>query len=376
VSDKIRLLHCIETISSGGVDKLRLTLAEGLDKEAYDLKIICTKAHGVLAEGLIMEGVEIYEVGAFKHPFHWSKHGRVLQIIGAYQPHIIHGAVFEGNTMACIGGIRGRVPVVILEETSDPKNRSKKANWLLNLFTRFSDRIIAISPSVATYLERTAHVKTQKIQLINNGVETPRAVTEDEVIALKRKYNIQPTDLVIGSVGRLRNFHKLFTDIIEAVALLEDFSSIKILIVGEGQDRALIVEKAKRLGLEEHLIMAGLQTDTAPYYQLMDIFCIASHMEGFGLVAAEAMFHQLPVVATSVGGLKDIVIDGETGFLVPSHRPDKIAEKLKVLIDDPELRRSIGAKGLARAQQEYSAEVYVEKVHQLYQELLMEKGIK
>ena len=375
MSDKIRLLHCIETISSGGVDKLRMTLATGLDKEKYELKIICTQAHGALAEGLVKEGVQIYKVGAFKHPFEFDKHRKVLQVIKDYQPHIIHGAVFEGNTMACIGGIRGRVPVIILEETSDPQNRSEKANWLLNIYTRFADRIIAISPSVVSYLEHIAKVKKQKIQLINNGVETPRVVTEEEVVSLKRKYNIGASDLVIGSVGRLRNFHKLFTDIIEAVALLKDFSKIKILIVGEGQDRALIEETAKHLGLERNLIMAGLQADTAPFYQVMDIYCIASHMEGFGLVAAEAMFHELPVVATAVGGLKDIVIGGETGFLVPSHRPDRLAEKLQILIDDPELSRSMGAKGLARAQAEYSAEAYVGKVHQLYQELLKEKGI-
>lgn len=370
-----RILQFAETIFSGGVERRRLALAKGLDKQKYQLKIVCTHARGALAEGFTKEGVEIYEVGAFKHPFHWSKHKVVLQIIKEYKPHIIHGAVFEGNTMACIGGAIGRVPVVILEETSDPQNRSWKASWLLNIYSRFAHRIVAISPSVASYLAETAKIKRSKIQLINNGVETPRPVAEEEVIALKRKYIIQPNDLVIGSVGRLRNFHKLFTDIIEAVALVEDVSKIKILIVGEGQDRALIVETAKRLGLEEHLIMVGLQADTAPFYRLMDVYCIASHMEGFGLVAAEAMFHQLPVVATAVGGLKDIVIDGETGFLVPSHRPDKIAEKLQVLIGDPELRRSMGAKGLARAQQEYSAEVYVGKVHRLYQELLEEKGI-
>lgn len=372
---KIRILYCMETIGGGGVEQRRLSLVRHLAREYFDIKIICTKVVGGMKTSFSRRGVELIEVGEFKHPFEIDKHQKVLRVIRDYKPHIIHGAVFEGNTMACIGGLRGRVPVVILEETSDPQNRSTKANWLLNIYTRFADRIIAISPSVASYLVGTAKIKKQKIQLINNGVETPRRVTEEEVITLKRKYNIQPTDLVIGSVGRLRNFHKLFTDIIEATVLLEDVSNIKILIVGEGQDGALIVETAKRLGLEERLIMVGLQADTAPFYQLMDIYCIASHMEGFGLVAAEAMFHQLPVVATAVGGLKDIVIDRETGFLVPSHRPDKIAEKLQVLIDDPEMRRSMGAKGLARAQQEYSAEVYVGKVHQLYQELLMEKGI-
>src|SRR5690606_20622550 len=112
---------------------------------------------------------------------------------------------------------------------------------------------------------------------------------------------------------------------------LKNYSSIKIIIIGEGGDKQLIIDTAKDLGIEEHLIMAGAQHDTAPFYEVLDIFCIASHMEGFGLVAAEAMFHQLPVIATAVGGLKDIVIDGETGFLVPSHSPHKIAEKLQVL---------------------------------------------
>src|SRR5690606_32732950 len=191
----------------GAVEQTRLSFIRHLPFHRFEIKVICTKSLGGMKGTFADHNVEMIEVGEFKHPFEFDKHRKVLQVIKDYRPHIIHGAVFEGNTMACIGGIRGRVPVIILEETSDPQNRSRKANWLLNIYTRFADKIIAISPSVASYLEHTTRVKKQKIQLINNGVETPRVVTEEEVVALKRKYKIGATDLVIGSVGRLRNFH-------------------------------------------------------------------------------------------------------------------------------------------------------------------------
>lgn len=372
--DKIRLLHCIETISSGGVDKIRLTLAEGLDKEKYELRIICTQARGALADALIKEGVEIYEVGVFKHPFHWSKYKKVLQIIKKYKPHIIHGAVFEGMSMAAIAGFVGRVPIIVLEETSCPTNRSKKAVWLQRVYSKVADRVIGIAPSVVSFLLENVEISERKVVLINNGVPAPEIVLDERRTELRQKLGMGRNDLIIGSVGRLQNVVKRFTDILQAIRLLNN-PSVKFLLVGSGQDKQLIREFSIQAGMNSQFIEVGYQEDTSAYYSLMDVFCIASDNEGFGLVAAEAMFHQLPVVATAVGGLKDIVVVGETGFLVPSHRPDKLAEKLKILIDDPDLRRSMGAKGLARAQAEYSAEAYVGKVHQLYQELLIEKGI-
>lgn len=372
---KIRLLHCIETISSGGVDQIRLTLAKWLDKNKYELKIICTEAHGFLGEAIKGEGVEIIEVGVFKYPFHWSKHQKVLQVIRNYRPHIIHGAVFEGMTMAAVSGFIGKVPVIVLEETSCPRNRTKKAIFLQRFYSKMADRVIGIAPSVVSFLVEKVGLPKDKVVLINNGVSPPEKAKDQKLIELNEKLGLNTHDLVVGSIGRLYNDVKRFTDILEAIRLLNN-PSVKFLLVGSGKDQQLIKEFAVQAGLNDQFIEVGYKEDTSAYYRLMNVFCIASDNEGFGLVAAEAMFHQLPVVATAVGGLKDIVVDGETGFLVPSHRPDKIAEKLQILMDEPEMRRSMGAKGLARAQQEYSAQAYVEKIHQLYQELLLEKGIK
>src|SRR5690606_1200427 len=128
-------------------------------------------------------------------------------------------------------------------------------------------------------------------------------------------------------------------------------------------------------GLAEHLILPEVLMDIVAYYGLMVIFCISSDNEGFGLAAVVATCHQLPVVAFSVCGLEVLVIDGETGVLVPSHAALKGAERLQLLINDSTLRKTMGEAGRIRAEKEYSAAVYAEKVHRLYQELIKEKYI-
>src|SRR5690606_32661652 len=135
--------------------------------------------------------------------------------------HIIHGAVYEGVTMAAINGFIKKVPVVILEETSDPQNRSSKADFLLRIFSWAADRFVAIAPNVADYLRDRAKVSPKKVITINNGVEIPRAVSDEEIQDLKAEYAIREGDFVVGAVGRLFNDHKKITDILEAVKQLD-----------------------------------------------------------------------------------------------------------------------------------------------------------
>ena len=130
----IRVLHIQETMGSGGVERLRLSLSKLLDKDKYELKIICTHTGGSIKEEIEKEGTEVIAIGQFKGIFDYKKHREVQKIINTFQPHIIHGAVFEGVTMAAINGYIKKVPVILLEETSDPKNRSWKGNLLMKFF--------------------------------------------------------------------------------------------------------------------------------------------------------------------------------------------------------------------------------------------------
>jgi glycosyltransferase involved in cell wall biosynthesis len=169
-------------------------------------------------------------------------------------------------------------------------------------------------------------------------------------------------------VGRIRDFHKRFSDLIKAVAILKEkgLINIKLVIVGDGADRPILEELSKTLGVAGNVIFTGFKPDTAIYYCIMNVFAIASHMEAFGLVAAEAMYFKLPVVATMVGGLKDIVEEGTTGILVNKVSPAELAAAFEQLYHNRQLITMYGLAGHARAVEEYSAEKYVNNVTALY----------
>lgn len=371
---KIRVLYCIETLKSGGVEQRRYTLAQLLNKDKYELKIICTQSIGPLADKIRGEGVEVIEIGLLTKIWNWERYKSVIKVIKEFKPHIIHGAVFEGVLLATIAGTIGKVPIKIVEETSDPQNRSHRASVLLSYLSKLNDRFIGVAPNVYNYLINTVKVKKSKAVLINNGVYPPQEIDKDEILSLKRELFIEDEDLIIGSVGRLRNFHKRFTDLIEALFILKDkHKNLKLLIVGGGPDEEMLKTFITDKGLNDRVILVGFQPDPHPYFELMDVFAIVSHMEAFGLVAVEAMFHRLPVVASKVGGLQDIVVGGETGILVEAHNPEQIANAINNLLLNKELRASMASKGYERAHEEYSAQRYVDNVESLYEELLQEK---
>lgn len=371
----IRVLHIMSTVTGGGVERRRLSLAKVFNGTDIQMKLVGTFKSGSIAEQIEENGVEVIEIGDFNGPFHWQKHMKIQKIIDDFKPHIIHGAVFEGVTMAAINGFFKRVPIVLLEETSDPQNRSAKADFLLRIFSFAADKFIAIAPNVADYLSNRAKVSSEKVITINNGVEIPRKVSELEIENLKKQYTIKEDDFVIGTVGRLFNDHKRITDIIEAIHLLKEFPSIKLLIVGSGKDEELIKQRSIDLGVQGRVVFTGYQFDTAPFYRLMDVFCIASQREGFGLVAAEAMLHNLPVIATRVGGLQNVVVDGETGILISPHQPREIADSIKKLYESEELLKKFAYNGYQRAIGNYTEERYVNDVIALYNELLKKKNI-
>lgn len=368
---KIRVLHCIETVASGGVEQLRLSIFKFLDKNKFEHRLVCTSIGGELPDQIREAGVIIHQVGPFLHPFQFRKHYKVRQIIREFKPQIIHGAVFEGNTMAFFGSIFTCVPVTILEETSDPQNRSWKANAFLYFISSQAQKVIAISESVRTYLTEQAGIKGSKTITIPNGVHVDRIITNSEEIKLKYFHS---NELIIGFVGRIRDDHKRVSDLVQAVKQL-NHPNIKLLIVGNGPDRLFIEDLVKSEGLEFQTLFVGYQGNTSAFYSIMDILCVPSAREGFGLVAVEGMLHKLPVVATSVGGLKEIVIDGTTGFLVPPKSPEYLAEKLQKLIHDPAIRKQFGEAGYQRAMTHYTAERYCRDIEKLYLDLLAEKGI-
>jgi len=370
MSKKIKILHIQETIGSGGVERRRLSLAKHLDKEKFDQKFICTFAKGNIPDEIRAEGFEVIPIGQLKSPFDWKQHKKVQKIIEEYKPDIIHGAVFEGVTMAAINGWWKKVPGVIIEETSDPQNRSWKGHFLMKIFSRLSTKVIGVSEAVTEeYLKGKLNLSSSKAITINNGVAIPRIVSEEEIKREKSKWGIHDNDFVIGSIGRMKNdHHKRYSDMIKSFAhFSENTVNVKLLLVG-GNEKYLKKYKdlAYELDVSDKIIFAAYQSDVTLFYKMMDVFSLVSAYEAFGLVLAEAMLNELPVIATKVGGMKYIVDHGKTGILVEPKNISEIRAAFEKLYSDKDLAIKMGQLGLRKAQSEYTEEVYVQKVTSLY----------
>lgn len=300
-----------------------------------------------------------------------SWHQRAYEIAHEFQPDIIHGAVYEGVGLANILGWRLPKAKVISEETSDPTNRSWRGNVLLQLLCLRSSAVIGVSPSVADYLRNIAHIPARKVKLINNAVLPAPNLTLSQLQEYRQSLGLKDTDFVIGSVGRVFDEYKRFSDLIRALKILHDqgFVQTKLLIIGGGPDEQVLANLAAEFGLTKSVIFAGYQAEARHYYPLMDIFALASIREAFGLVLVEAMLAQVPVIATSVGGMPYVLGQGKAGILVPSNSPHDFAKAIFSLYQNPLQRQKIAEAGRMRAELEFTAERYCNEIDALYESL-------
>jgi glycosyltransferase involved in cell wall biosynthesis len=360
----------------GGVEQRTLMLATGLDPKRFEQIVICTKALGALPARFAAANCPVHTIGSFKKRIDWMALGKAQRILETFRPDIVHGAVYEGVVTAVIAGRRAGVPIIIGEETADPLGRRWTGHAFMRLLTMFCDRVVGVSPFVARYLRRTLRIPRRKVVMINNGLAPGSPTDPQRVAQIRRELGLMPADLVIGTVSRLSEWHKRVSDAVRATALLaEAHPNLKLIVVGEGPDEQALRTLAAELGIADRVKFAGYQPDTRPFYDCMDVFVHVPSSEAFGLVLVEAMFAGLPVVASRVGGIPDIVVDGATGFLVDRYDPVQTAEAVGKLLDQPDLRARFGRAACARAEENYSQERYAAEITAMYDSLLAEKRL-
>jgi len=367
---RIRVIHCLETVSSGGVEQRRLSLARLLDPARYEQKLMCTTARGSMVEQFREVGCEVIPLGRMHHIAEVGRYRQAAHLLRDYAPHIVHGAVFGGVAVAAIAGRMAGVATIIGEETSDPANRRWRGHALYRALTTLTHQMVAISPSVESYLVDRIRIPRSKVTLIPNGVRDPGPSDPTERAAMRRSLGLMPHDFVLVTTGRLHDGHKRVSDILRAVAQLRPAIPAKLIVVGDGPDRQPLEALAQDLGVAEAVHFVGYQAQPRLFLDLADVFVLASSREGFGLVLVEAMFAGLPIVATAVGGIPNVIEDGTTGILVPPVAPTGIAKAIGRLHNDGALRQELAVAGKAAALQQFTAERYVANVDALYTQML------
>ena len=347
-----------------------MQLLQKLNPTRFEQRFVCKETRGPLSELFYHHDASITVLPGSWRVDDLQTIDSLMRLIQEWQPHIIHGAVFEGCMMATLAGYLSGVPVRIVEETGATPQRSVRGDFLMAMATLLSDRCIAVSPHVARYLTRRSSLAHPKLKTITNGVSAPPLVEPALRDAVKRELQLPDDCVIIGSIGRVFNQHKRFSDLIEALHLLvQQEHNVGLVIIGDGPDLEQLRTLARALHVQDRVSFVGRTADVGRYLSVMDIFAMCSAYEAFGLVLAEAMSAALPVVAARVDAFPDIVEEGVTGLLVPPQNPKALAHTLATLVQQPERRRAMGAAGLTRYEQLFHEERYIQEVAACYEEL-------
>jgi glycosyltransferase involved in cell wall biosynthesis len=291
---------------------------------------------------------------------------------------ILHSHLFRADIYAGVAVSQLKDPRPLLVSTRHNDDR-----FFLNpfigivhyLISARQDLIIAISDHIARFTVSRGVRHPSRVRRVYHGVEPPltRAL-ERQGQLIRQELGVRPDDFLVGNVGRLA-LQKGQRHLIGAMPLLlERVPRAHAVIAGGGDLEEYLRDLVSEVGVAERVHVLGPRKDVPALMHAMDVFAMPSIWEGFGLVLLEAMAAGRPIVASRVATIPEVVLDGETGLLVPAGDPLALADALARLAADPDLASQFGEAGRERVRRQFSIEKMVGDTELLYRELLEERG--
>ncbi|MGE5673607.1 MAG: glycosyltransferase family 4 protein [Mycobacterium leprae] len=354
---RTRVLHVCSDTNIGGAGRYVLTLlTEPTLTEQYEVAVACPE--GALADSLRQAGVSVMTYPGADRSFSWGAFKTLFGLVRRWRPQIVHTHGALAGRLA--GGLAGARVIFTKHGLAAGSERSVQVRSPGGLARQaavrlFADRIVAVSDAVKRALV-AAGADPGAIRVIPGG------------IALAQYAAVPPAvPGVIGAVGRLER-EKGFDVLVQAMDRLR--GEARLLIGGDGMQRAALTEQVQGLGLNDVISLTGFVSEMPAFLGQIGLFVSSSRTEGLGLVLLEAMAAGRPVVATRVGGVPEVVADGETGILVEPENPEALAGAMKRLLSDPGLAARMSEAGRRRVEQQFSSRRMAEQTAALYRELV------
>jgi glycosyltransferase involved in cell wall biosynthesis len=376
---KIKVLYIITKSNWGGAQKYVYQLATNLDSKIFE-PIVALGGNGVLADKLRDAGIRVVHLPSLERDVNplrdFASFRDLLHIMREERPDAVH---LNSSKIGGIGSIAGQiagVPRIIFTAhgwafNEDRSLISRLVIKLLYLITiRLSDVTIAVSKAVA--LDAPAWGMQNKVIVIHLPAYPEDALPDKKTARLQLAKKIpslgKETRLWIGIVAELHK-NKGIAYAIDAMMDAGLQNKAVLVIIGAGQEEAVLNNKIRALGLEDSVYLVGFEPEAAKLMPAFDIFLLPSTTEAFGYVLLEAGFAGLPVVASNVGGVPEIIKDEKTGLLVKSRSPHSIREALFRIIDNPTLGAKLAATLQARVHKEFSPRAIISKTAKLYKRI-------
>ncbi len=375
------IAHLIHRLDIGGMETVVVNILNHLPKAHFRHAVISLTDCTDFKDRIKHPDVTFHQLDkkAGKDPMVWV---RLWKLLRRLKPEVLHTcnlAALEGALPARLAG----VPVVIHAEHGrddyDLDGSNRKYLLLRQLLIPLVDHVVPVSGDLERWLVNRVRVNPTKIRKIVNGIDSPlpprtypdpAPAGESEAAAINSWF-------MIGTVGRLwpvkdqANLLKAFARLLAMVEGDKDW--LRLVLVGDGPERANIEALGAELGITSQLWISGWRDDVPQLLRGFDVFALPSQAEGTPLTILEAMAAGLPVVATRVGGVADMVIDGDTGALVEPGDPEGLALALLRYVRNPSMAPRHGASGRALYEEKFTLQRMVERYESLFTESVSRK---
>lgn len=370
----VPVVYFITELSPGGAQTALWRLLAHLNRERFKPIVVCLyNGDGATAQQIRNLGIQVFDL-RMTAKWRLDAFWRLYWLLHREHPVILHTWLFHANILGRILGWLAGVPIIINSE----RTMGMESQWRyrLNEWTApLADRISCVSQNVAQFALQSIRLPLEKLVVIPNGVVTDNFLSARDS-GLRARLGFSDETVVIGSVARLHPV-KGSRYLVEAFAQLAlNDRALHLILVGDGPERARLETWVEEHDLEEQVTFLGERTDISALLSIIDIFALSSLWEGMPNAVLEAMAAGLPVIATAVGGTPEVVLPGVTGLLVPPGDIPALTQALAQLLRDPILQRTMGQAGLSRVQEHFSMASVVRETTDLYETLLLEKGIE
>ncbi len=368
----IRVLHILTTLDPGGAELQTLQVLSRLPRERFDCAVAYLKGAGGLAPRYDAAGIPVHRLG-LRGLLDAPVFRRAFDLCRALRPDIVHTHLMKADVVGAVAARLSRVPfVVATKHNEDRYLRHPALRVAARAAAELADRTVVVSDAVGRFFARALSLAPGDLVRIRHGLPPADAPAPPEGEAredVRREFSLPAEATVALTVARLSE-QKGLADLVRAASLLaEARPDLRFLVAGRGEEEASLRELAARLAVEDRVRFVGYRADVPRLMAAADLFLLPSRWEGFGLVLLEAMRAARAVVATRVGGIPEIVVDGETGVLVPPADPDSLAAGVLRILADPERTTALGRAGRARAEREFPLAGEVRAHADLYEAL-------
>ncbi|MBI4248199.1 MAG: glycosyltransferase [Elusimicrobia bacterium] len=365
---KTKVLYVTTSTNVGGAEKTLFLLASRLDRRQFEVpEVVCLKPLGPYAEKLKQAAipVETLSMNWIPTPMDFLA---LLEKLQAARPQIVHAFLYRAIQLCRLAKSVGRLSFKLV---SSPRvhyrSRAPVLRWLDRSVKNQDDLMVSESMASRKYVLESMGYAAAKVTTIYNGVEAGAWSRSQQGRAdIRSRFGVADGDVLLGCVGRFHE-QKGQRHLIRAVKSLADRkAAVKCLFIGDGPDRARMQEKVARWGLSERIFFAGEQMDMRLWLSAMDIFVLPSLWEGTPNVVMEAMVMRLPVIATRVDGVQELIRHGETGWLVSPADPKAIVKAVENLILQPTLAQAAGHRARAYAERHFDVGRMVKEYEKAY----------